>query len=539
MIKELISRNHVLYRYARLAAAAVRLLDRNFAAIRRVPRSHIQKPNRHRTVVLAGLVGLNPDMLIQTLLGLALQRSGANVLQFSCDSAIKLCFNSKSFHYTEGATMQSLIGDGQGRICDLCRFKSHRYAVSAQFRNDWMGRQLIDEDWSTYSKIETLLRHQTNPEMLRAFTFQGLRLGEHAYTATVRFFASPALQLEKYGVAVFREYLLGAVVSALGFQRFLDKHTADLVVVDHGIYVPQGVIVEIAKKRGIRVLTFNTGYRKSTFLFAEGDSYHFAIPRSKEFAERTYTENQRKVALDYVKSRISGRSDWVHFQPQPAARELYFDQSKTHVAIFPNVLWDADVHFEEGIFASSLEWLEKTLEFLGNNSNVIVHLRIHPGEKKGAVVSRYSVSDFLRENQIESTPNLIIYDAENDINSYELAEMCDYSIVFGSKIGIDLAALGHRVLTAGDCWTRDKGVTTDPATPQEYFRLLEAPNLISSSRARGLDFAYYLYFEKMYLFDFVTKRSGDPPFSFDQNKFERSLMDEQSDINRLIGTILS
>jgi hypothetical protein len=110
--------------------------------------------------------------------------------------------------------------------------------------------------------------------------------------------------------------------------------------------------------------------------------------------------------------------------------------------------------------------------------------------------------------------------------------------VYGSKIGIDLAALGRRVLTAGDCWTRNKSITTDPSTIHEYFKLLDEPSGILPPGKRGIDFAYYLYFEKMYLFEFVSKRSGDPPFKFDSIGFERALADKKSDINRLINEML-
>lgn len=538
MFKQLIRRNTSLYRYSRLAVTFFRLLDPNFLGIRRATRAHKQHSGGRPCIVLAGSVGLNPDMLVQTLLGVALKRSGAEVFQFSCDSAMKLCFNSKSFHYDAASALHQLVAKGQGKICDLCHAKSVKYSASAELKNEWLSLQLTDEDRLTYQQIEVLLRNVTCLENLRKFKFEGLHVGEHAYSATVRFFASPAFESEPYGVAILREYILSSTTAALGFQRFLDKQTVDLVVVDHGIYVPQGVITEIAKNRSIRVLTFNTGYRRSTFLFAEGDSYHFAIPRSKEFGIRKYTDTQREIAIEYVKGRAFGRSDWVHFQPQNVDRALNFDQGKLHVAVFPNVLWDADVHFEEGLFASSSDWLLNTIEHLCRNPNVIVHVRIHPGEIKGAVVSRYGVWDLLKDKKFADSTNLIVYYAEDDVNSYTLAEKCDFSIVYGSKIGIDLAALGHRVLTAGDCWTRNKSITTDPSTIHEYFKLLDAPSGIVPSGKRGIDFAYYLYFEKMYFFDFVSKRSGDPPFKFDPIGFDRALADKKSDINRLINEIL-
>jgi hypothetical protein len=539
VIKEIIKRNAKLYFYSRVVVALIRLFDPNFAAIKRASNNSKHKLIHRPQILLAGMVGLNPDMLAQTLLGLALQRSGAEVFQLSCDAAIKLCFNCKSFHYPDSKSLHSLVCQGQGNICGVCKMKSTCYSESGRLQNLWLSSEMSNEDWSLYHQTELSIRNLSEMEAIRSFTFKGLHLGEHAYSAAVRFFASPLINFEPEGIAVLREYLMSAVIVALCFQRILEKHAFKLVVVDHGIYVPQGVITEIAKRNGLRILTFNTGYRKSTFLFAEGDSYHFAIPRTKEFAARTYSEKQRKIALDYVKSRASGRSDWVQFQPTHADRSLNFDRDKVNIAIFPNVLWDADIHFEEGLFKSSSEWLLRTLEHLGKNPKNVVHLRIHPGEKKGAVVSRYGIFDLLRDNNITASPAMVIYHPDDDINSYVLAKMCDYSVVYGSKIGIDLAALGYRVLTAGDCWTRAKGITVDPTTKEEYFDLLDSPDAILPSGIRGLDFSYYLYFEKMYLFDFVSKRIGDPPFKFDRQDFDLALSNKNSDINRLVEEIMN
>ena len=69
------------------------------------------------------------------------------------------------------------------------------------------------------------------------------------------------------------------------------KKSYDVIICDHGIYLPQGVITEISKKLKIKIYTFNTGYRKKTFLFARGDSYHFSIPRDKEFLKTLLRKN--------------------------------------------------------------------------------------------------------------------------------------------------------------------------------------------------------------------------------------------------------
>ena len=44
--------------------------------------------------------------------------------------------------------------------------------------------------------------------------------------------------------------------------------------------------------------------------------------------------------------------------------------------------------------------------------------------------------------------------------------------MLGSKIGIELAAMGLKVIVVGDCWTREKNISVDPRSIEEYEHIL-------------------------------------------------------------------
>ena len=56
---------------------------------------------------------------------------------------------------------------------------------------------------------------------------------------------------------------------------------------------------------------------------------------------------------------------------------------------------------------------------------------------------------------------------------------------------------------------------------------------IYSNQKRALDFAYYLYFEKMKVLKSISRRKGDPPFKFDSNIFKTS-EDEQNVLKSIV-----
>jgi hypothetical protein len=105
---------------------------------------------------------------------------------------------------------------------------------------------------------------------------------------------------------------------------------------------------------------------------------------------------------------------------------------------------------------------------------------------------------------------------ESPLNTYALAEQCDAALVYGSKIGLELAALGMPVIVAGEAWARNKGFTYDAATPEAYFALLDrlpfGERLDEARRNRALRYAYHYVFRRMIPVGFVEPTGGWPPF---------------------------
>ena len=506
----------------------IRLLDLNFINIRRL-QIHIGRSHEViGTVILAGSVGANPDMLMQTILGLGFKKEKYEVFQLSCDAALPICYNAKQYHYADIQAQENLARNGLGFSCHSCTLKSKFYSKSAKF-NQINYSKLMPSALEIESIIKNIDIYASlfDGDYRKAFEYKGVHILEHAYSAVVRFFASNQLENEPVAQQIFEAYLKASIITTEVISKTLDSFKKiSAVVCDHGIYVPQGIITEFCKINSIRIITYNTGYRKNSFLFAEGDSYHYAIPADAKFITREYTNQQRDIAYRYVLSRSVGSNDWVYFQENNNGKNIELDPSAMHVAIFPNVLWDADIHFKAALFENASDWINETLLHLTKNTKSIAHVRVHPGELKGFVQSRIKVVDIISP-VFKEHPRVKIYDSDNDINSYALARSCDVSVVQGSKIGIDLAALGERVLVAGDCWTRDKKITHDPKTKSEYYEVLSSIGKVFTNQKRAQDFAYYLYFERMKVFNSITRRKGDPPFKFN-SKFLIKSKEEQN-----------
>ena len=104
---------------------------------------------------------------------------------------------------------------------------------------------------------------------------------------------------------VLRRYLESALLTALALNNLFEGHTYDVVCFNHGIYVPQGIIVEACRAKNIPVVTWNPSYRKTTFIFSHGDSYHHTMISEPTDVWENIEMTPALVdkTMDYLKSR--------------------------------------------------------------------------------------------------------------------------------------------------------------------------------------------------------------------------------------------
>ena len=84
----------------------------------------------------------------------------------------------------------------------------------------------------------------------------------------------------------------------------------------HGIYTPHGILSDVCKKLKIPLITWNTSYRKSRFLFTWGETYHkkFIYINKNQWYKKLNEESEKNI-LNYIESRSTGKNDWQQFNP--------------------------------------------------------------------------------------------------------------------------------------------------------------------------------------------------------------------------------
>jgi len=481
-------------------------------------------------VLMATAIGSHAHAItLESALAAALTFRGAEVHALVCDGAMTACAECEASLYPDISAFAA-----RGPAADLCRdcswpaervyadlgLKVHRYS-------DW----LTPADRAEAQRIASEYAF----DRIKAFTFDGLVIGEHAYAGALRFFATGSLESEPAAEPVLRRYLESALLTAFASRRLVRGVGFSSVVVSHGIYVPWGIIAEVARAEGVQLSTWNVAYRKRRFIFSHNDTYHHTLmtePREHWEAGELSAAQDRDLTK-YLASRREGLFDWIVFHrarrqdAEEIANRIGLDRSRPAIGLLTNVTWDAQLHYPANAFPNIVEWLVQTCEYFATRPDLQLIIRVHPAEISGFPPSRQPILEELRKRVPILAANIIVVPPESDMSTYALMSLCNAAIIYGTKMGVELTSVGLPVIAAGEAWIRNKGLTHDASTPAEYFRILQqlpfAERLGAGQLARARRYAYHFFFNRMIPLPFIDPKAGFPIYRLKLDRLQQLL----------------
>jgi hypothetical protein len=496
-------------------------------------------------VLMATAIGSHAHAItLESALAAALTFRGAEVHALVCDGAMSACAECEASLYPDIATFVA-----RGPSADLCRdcawpaervyadlgLKVHRYT-------DWLTPADAAEARRLAAEVPL--------DAIRGFTLNGLAVGEHAYAGALRFFATGSLDAEPAAEPVLRRYLASALVTTFASRRLMSVVGFTSMVVTHGIYVPWGIMAEVARAEGVHVSTWNVAYRKRRFIFSHDDTYHHTLmtePRD-HWEGRELTATQDRELTKYLASRRAGLFDWIVFHrarrqdAEEIAARIGLDRSRPAIGLLTNVTWDAQLHYPANAFPDIVEWLVQTCEYFATRSDLQLIIRVHPAEISGFPPSRQPILEELRKRLPSLAANIIVVPPESDMSTYALMSLCNAAIIYGTKMGVELTSVGLPVIAAGEAWIRNKGLTHDASTPAEYFRILAqlpfAERLTGSQLARARRYAYHFFFNRMIPLPFIDPKAGYPIYRLKLDRLQQLLPGASPGLDTICDGIL-
>jgi len=213
------------------------------------------------------------------------------------------------------------------------------------------------------------------------------------------------------------------------------------------------------------------------------------------------------------------------------------------IGLLTNVTWDAQLHYPANAFPSMLDWLVRTCEYFATRPDLQLLIRVHPAEISGFPPSRQPVLAELRKHLPQLAPNITVVPPTSGLSTYALMSLCSSAIIYGTKMGVELTSVGLPVIVAGEAWIRNKGITLDASSPDEYFRLLSqlpcAERLGPAQLARARRYAYHFFFNRMIPLPFVEPKAGYPIYRLRLDRLAQLLPGASQGLDTICDGILS
>lgn len=471
-----------------------------------------------RVLLATGLGGHFALNVIDRMLSVALTQRGAAVSVALCDGAIGAC---QMCEVNLFPVQDRFLREGPARdLCGYCFRPSADAYGPLDIPVEAWGETLTPDDIAAADQAAATL----SVADMEAHTWNGVPVGEHAKAGALRFFARGDLGREPNGERVLRRYFRSSLLTAIAFDRLLDRVKPTVVVAHHGIYVPQGIVAEVARRKGVRVVTWNPAYRKHCFLFSHDATYHHTMMDEpvEVWRDRPLNDEEAATIDRYLRSRWEGDNDWIRFHRDPdfalteSAAALGLDPRKPIVAALTNVFWDAQLHYPANAFRSQKDWLVKTVGWFADHPELQLVIRVHPAELTGTPTSRQFAADEIASVFPVLPENVRLIPPDSPASTYALCQMADCAVIYATKTGVELTSMGIPVIVAGEAWIRNKGITLDAASEAHYFELLSRLPLAERLPAETVDlarrYAFHFFFRRMVPLPFIERIEGPRRF---------------------------
>lgn len=517
-----------LYNKFKLKFLAYRKTEMFFRSNKKLIKSSINQKKSGKRVLFATSMGSElVAWRLEALLGLALLQKGHHIEYAINDGVLPACQDCTYKKYEKDI---KTINQAQNftHKCNTFYEESSNIFKEFNIKVNAFSEGLNKLDYEEIEKICSSVK----TEDIKDYKWKNVSVGEHALAGTLRFFAKATIEGEAIAEVMLKSYFKAALITTFSFRNIFIKRGIDVVVLHHGIYVPQGLICSLANDMGVKVVTWNIAYRKNRFIFSHSDTYHHTLISESVSKWNTmkWSETRDKELNNYLRGRWHGDDDWINFnQENPDAEnkkvfnELQLDDKKPCIALLTNVLWDAQLHYPANAFENMLEWIFCTIDYFIKRQDIQLVIRIHPAEVSGRIKSRQKVADEIISKFGKLPDNIKIVEPLSSVSSYDLVSVSNAALIYGTKMGVELSASGVPVIVAGEAWIRGKGLTLDSSNKEDYLdKLNKLPiqsGLDDESILNAKKYAYHFFFRRMIPIQSVTESGGWPPFDIKLDKF--------------------
>lgn len=432
-----------------------------------------------------------------------------------------------------GNDVKYVLCDGLYKACDMHRSKLPRNEMSCYkcqqivseqaYKHwmpfEWLGRYIYPSE----IKIAENWCNQFDSSNLFDAKYDSWEIGTWIKSSVHTHFriTHPDLTDPKIAETV-RMYLSSGLIACFALNRLMDDYLPDILLLFNGRMSSTRIALELALKKGIRVISHERGARKQSLKLRKNAASLSMLELHKawdEWKDVPLSKDEVIEIKSFLNNRMYGKDqNWVTHSPPPEnidslRKKLSLPDHNRPLFILFNSSDDEIIASidKPGPFKKQIDWIMHTIAFARLHPEIDVILRIHPNiaGKKAIIGNNFQQLYEILELKPILPQNVRLVMPDDSVSSYSLMSMADVGLVYRSTAGLEMACQGKPVVIADNCILSDKPFLITVKSHEHYNKILNSfiekkTNCINTETIRiAHRFAYTLFFRNSIFFPLV------------------------------------
>lgn len=334
-----------------------------------------------------------------------------------------------------------------------------------------------DEDKKTIDHI--LSQSILNWDDLKRIEIDGSDVGLAAYSELVSVTRDPKPQLTVKNIEISKKLLHNALRVHFSIKNHIIKEDPDVFILFNGRISAYRPALRIGQSFGVDTKVFEVSRNFRRYLLIN-NTYPHDLNYILDSLKKTYLfsqdseENKKQIADEWFNNRIEVITKKINCCANSRVKGTSIlnkvrEFSGLKVGIFissEDELVAVNEHVNP-FYCSQNSAITEILDDL-NSNNILFVIRAHPNLKK-----EFNSQIIELNNIIKRQVHCMYIPPGSNISSYELIEICDIILTFGSTIGIEAAFMDKPSILMGVSSYRGLGGTIEPKSHDELLTILK------------------------------------------------------------------
>lgn len=291
------------------------------------------------------------------------------------------------------------------------------------------------------------------------------------------------------------------LLSFYTLKKYAKKHSIEYAITDDMAY-HEGMFIHFFKSIGAKVIACSNVAEKEVDINEFGEIVRhnwFNIDDIRNYI-KTVTDEELAWVDSYLEERFQGKNGREIDRQAFAGKKVLtkeeliqqygIDPNKKTVVIMAHTFTDAVFNYGDYYFRDYYDWTEQTLKIAAANTKVNWILKPHP--TRGS----YNESEDSIEDLFAKYHKNHMFFLSDEVSSESIKNIADVLVTIGGNAGAEYACFGIPPIIVGKPYYHGHGYTIEPATLEEYHKVLSDAEKIVPLREEQIIVAKKVFFFK-------------------------------------------